>query len=71
MRGTSVVVSSSISGFQVQLSRVNSELSNSFKQFQSIVRRDIKELGIQVFLDHQSAHGIAVGTTPNKSLQRI
>ena len=32
--------------FQVQL-------SDSFKQFQSVIRNDIKELGIQVLSDRQ------------------
>ena len=42
--------------FQVQL-------SDSFKQCQSVIRNDIKELGIQVLSDRQFTHEIAVGTT--------
>ena len=42
--------------FQVQL-------SDSFKQCQSVIRNNIKELGIQVLSDRQFTHEIAVGTT--------
>ena len=52
----SIVVSSSIRSFQVQL-------SDSFKRCQSVIRNDIKELGIQVLWGRQFAHGIAIGTT--------
>ena len=52
----SIVVSSSIRSFQVQL-------SDSFKRCQSVIRNDIKELGMQVLSDREFAHGIAVGTT--------
>ena len=53
---SSIVVSSSIRSFQVQL-------PDSFKRCQSVIRNDIKELGIQVLSDRQFAHGIAVGIT--------
>ena len=52
----SIVVSNSIRSFQIQL-------SDSFKRCQSVIRNDIKELGIQVLSGRQFAHGIAVGTT--------
>ena len=52
----SILASSSIKSFQVQI-------SNSFKRCQGIVRGDVKGLDIQVRSDCQFTHGIAVGTT--------
>ena len=66
----SIVVSSSIRSFQVQV-------SDSFKRCQSVIINDIKELGIQVLSDRQFTPGIAVPPPPlpyvmckNESLAR-